>query len=190
MPEPLTENPAIPNTPATEVTNPIIQSVEAPNNNNNNQPTPPVKQTGQSSKKGLLITALVGVSAIIILGFLTLSIQNSTKQATTVPQATSQKPTPTQEVKGLAMEVNGVNNGEVVTSKTLKINGNTNLPAAVTVTGGTEDILVDSNGRFTTNVTLNNGENNLVFTAIDANENQVVTTMNVFLSTEAAQWKD
>ena len=175
------ENPIIPPIPDTSTTNPILPTPPPLTPPLANPPT-----SSGSSKKGLLITGVIALSAVVILGVLAFSIQNSTKEATTPSQAVTEKPTPTPVVKTLVMEITGVNDNEVVGATPLKLTGNTNLPATVTITGGKEDLVIDSTGSFSVEVALNEGENPLIFTAIDSNDNQKVLTRNVFYTTERA----
>jgi hypothetical protein len=179
MAENLPQSPIIPPVPTSDMTNPILSSPEP---SRPVVPSPP-PASGGSSKKGLLVTGVIALSAIVILGVLAFSIQNSTKEATTPSQAVS-TPTPTQAPKSLIMEVSNLNDNEVTKESILRLTGNTNVPATVTITGGKEDMVIESTGTFSANVALTEGENQLTFTAIDTNDNQKVLTWNIFYTTE------
>ena len=85
------------------------------------------------------------------------------------------------------MEVGALSDHQVVDTKVLKISGKTNIPATVSITGASEDIVTESTGEFSTEVTLNPGDNVLTFTAVDSEENQKVLVLNILFTDEVLQ---
>lgn len=133
------------------------------------------------SKKGLLLVGMLGIAGIVLLGVLSLSINQSTKEATTPSQAAP----PVPAAKAFTLEVMGVEDGDVATTKTLKLTGTTGSKATVAIVGGTEDAIIESEGSFSSDITLNVGENQLVFTAQDDKGNQKTIERKVFYVEEA-----
>lgn len=189
MPEPTEENNTLPplvdptSTPTLAI--PVVPTVVP-------TPLPPVTTTPtipsepsspKKSKKGLLMVTLIGIFALVILGVLVFFVVNKPKEEV----SKTPSPTPTVIIKTLVIEVDGLTSGQVVNTKAVAIKGNTNVPSTVSITGGTEEVVVDSTGTFSTEVSLNNGENVLVFTAVDKDENQKVLTLNLFYTDEVLQ---
>lgn len=175
MSEPLPENPtpiSVPSvspTPTPPATSPVI----------------PPSTGGKSSKKGLMVVGLIAILSLTLLGGLFFFLQGQ-KTEPDVTQTTP-TPTPTVEIKTLVMEVDSLSDHQVVSTKVLKISGKTNVQAMVTITGGSEDTVVESTGIFTTEVTLNPGDNVLTFTAVDSEENQKVLVLNILFTDEVLQ---
>lgn len=143
--------------------------------------TPSASSTTKSggNKKGLIITSVLALAAIVTIGVLSLSIRNSTQEATTPSQAIS--PTATQ-IKTLALNLTDLNDGAVASTKTLTVTGSTNVKSTVTIVGGADDVILETDGNFTVDVPLAQGENKLIFTAQDSSENQVTTSRSVFFT--------
>lgn len=148
--------------------------------------TPPGTKSG--SKKGLIITGILGLSAVAILGVLSFSIKNATKDATTPSQAvTETTPTPTPQ-QILNLSFTNLKDGDVSSTKILKVTGSTGVKATVSVVGGSEDIVFETDGpAFSVDIPLTLGANKLVFTAQDQNDNQVTETRNVLYSEDLPQ---
>lgn len=129
-----------------------------------------------------MIVGLIILLSLVGLGGLFFYIQSQNKE-TSAPQVTT-TPTPTVEVKTLIMEVDSLSDHQVVDNKILKVTGKTGVPAAVSITGGTEDVIVESTGNFSAELTLNTGANVLTFTAVDSEENQKVLVLNILFTDE------
>lgn len=96
---------------------------------------------------------------------------------------------PTSETKGLLLSIKEPIDGDFVSEKNIIISGTTGNNAAVAVTGGVNDSIVEtSNGSFTTNVELAEGENELAVYAFDplSGESAQLSVKVLFISEETA----
>lgn len=167
-------------------TEPIVPATETPVTPTPVQEMPTVTtpsvspENKGSSKKGLLIISILALLGLVIVGALALMFRSSSQPETTNSQVT----TPPVAVKALAINLKDVTDGDIINTKTLKVTGTTNVKATVTVVGGAEDIIFETDGDFAIDIPLNNGENKLVFTAQDSSENQVTASRSVFFTEE------
>lgn len=176
----MNEGQTLPNTDQNlPVVPPVVPNPIMPATDNTLPPvTPPTETPKNNSKKGLIITGLVALSALVILGTLSLTIRNSTQEATTPSEAKTPTATPTP--KTFNLEVSGIVDGEKAVTKVIKVTGTTGIPATVTIVGGEQDLVISSNGTFSADINLKNGENIILFTAVDKDENTKTLTRSVF----------
>lgn len=185
IPTPTQPEPIL-NIPTSEPT-PIISTAAIPEMPVVTTPalTPPPKG---GHKKGLLITGLLGLSAVAIITVLSFSIKSSTKEATTPSQAATETTPTTTPAGSLALTFENLKDGDVSNAKTLKVTGSTGTKATVSVVGGADDVVFETDGTaFSVDVPLALGSNKLVFTAQDSSDNQVTETRNILYSEELAQ---
>jgi hypothetical protein len=88
----------------------------------------------------------------------------------------------------LELAFTNLKDGDVINSKTLKVTGSTGVKATVSVVGGAEDVVFDTDGTpFSVDIPLTIGANKLVFTAQDSADNQVTETRNILYSEDISQ---
>ena len=116
--------------------------------------------TGPNRFIVLLAGILVGVAAIG--SYLLVNDKFLTKKEEPAPQY---KVTPVNE---LTLSLSNPNDGETVSTGTVKISGSTGIPTIVIINGGQEDVIVEaSNGTFSADYKLTLGENQVTITAYE-----------------------
>lgn len=137
----------------------------------------PAKDKKPKSKIIFIIITIISLFILLILGTMTFAILSSgAVPKNPVSNSSTQIPTPAV----LALVFSGANDGDVVTVSSLKLTGDTGANAQVTITGGSEDMLVESTGNFSATVPLKIGVNQLTITATDSQGNQKTRSLSVF----------
>lgn len=136
-----------------------------------------MKKTQSENK----ILFAVGVVTILILGLVIYKNLNQQKVQSTFQTQTEQKkevPEPTKKIttevepfvgEELFLEVGSPTNGITVSKPNLQVSGRTNADAEVFI--NEVELRADGQGNFSTNLTLEEGENVIVVTAVDEEGN-------------------
>jgi len=101
---------------------------------------------------------------------------NNTTDVVTPPQATN---VPT--MSEISLTINSPTNGTIVKRSTLTVSGKT-VPRAEVAVNETE-VVTDSKGNFSANITLDEGENLIIITANDASGNMAEKELTVTYDT-------
>ena len=93
---------------------------------------------------------------------------------------------PSSQIQGLLLSITSPLDGAVVSSNNLKIEGSSGKDSYIVVTGGSEDVVAQTNnGNFSLSVKLVGGENQLLVYAFDASSGAAVqSTLNILQFSE------
>lgn len=99
---------------------------------------------------------------------------------------TTSTPTPTPIDPNSLLSIQSPKDEAVVTSKTVTVNGKTDPNATIVISTPVDDQVAtpSSNGDFTTTVTIDSGENQIIITAIAPDGQEVNKKLTVTYSTE------
>lgn len=142
----------------------------------------------------LLVLSFISVGLLIAIIYVWYSALNGANKTGTKPgdfikpeQPQTQnvlESSPSSEVpspKTGSLIVTSPKDEDVVSAKTVSVTGSTLAKSSVTITGGKDDVIatVSADGSFNEEITLNEGQNDLVVTSFDDLGNQVTQTVRV-----------
>lgn len=142
----------------------------------------------------LLVLSFISVGLLVAIIYVWYSALSSTNKTGTKPgdfikpeqpqTQNVQESSPSSEVPAPSagsLSVTSPKDQDVVSAKTVSVAGTTLAKGSVTVTGGRDDVIatVSADGSFSEEITLNEGQNDLVVTSFDDLGNQVTQTIRV-----------
>lgn len=137
-----------------------------------------------------LVISFIAVSIGILVAALAFYFYQTTKivSTNTTKTITTTAPTPPSDNKSesISLTVDSPSDESVVSNKTVSISGKTTPDAVVVISTKTSDSVVTPavNGSFSTTIVLDDGENNIIITAISKNGNETKIVRTVTYSTE------
>ena len=142
-------------------------------------------------KKEVLIAIIIGFGLGLVITFgiwsankaLKQSTQQQSDQSSQIENQTTPTPTPTAEI--LSLNISSPQDNSIVDKDTLTIKGAT-LPRSVVVIlfdKGEKILETDSDGQFSTDISLTGGENEITIKAYDKNGNDTEKKLTVVYST-------
>ncbi|OGY25252.1 MAG: hypothetical protein A2134_02100 [Candidatus Woykebacteria bacterium RBG_16_39_9b] len=140
--------------------------------------TPNVTNKEKRDKKSIIFTAGLGIVVGILLSLLFWYLRTASPEP--VPSGTSQS-TPNE----LVLALSNPEDGTTVNKDIITVSGKTGVPAIVVVNGGAEDIILEkTDGTFSTEYKLLEGENEVTVTVFDETGNEKTETRNILYLNE------
>ena len=139
-------------------------------------------------KKEVLFAIVIGfaLGLVITFGIWTAnkSLTQTTSQQEAPPEETELQPNPTL-VPQHSLTISSPEDNLVSSEEEIEVSGQTSAEAVVVILypGGEEIIQADQQGKFSTQITLEGGENQITVLAYDQEENETSQTLTVVYST-------